>query len=102
MAEEDAGYGAIRALDPETGERKWEFKMREVSESGLLTTAGDVLFSGSIEGNLVALDVETGELLWRKNLGARADNSPITYLVDGEQYLSVKAGLTLLTFGLRE
>ena len=102
MAEEDAGYGAIRALDPETGERKWEFKMREVSESGLLTTAGDVLFSGSIEGNFMALDVETGKLLWRKNLGARTDNSPITYLVDGKQYVSVKAGLTLLTFGLRE
>ena len=102
LAEEDAGYGAIRALDPETGDREWEFKMSEVSESGLLTTAGDVLFSGSLEGNLMALDVRTGELLWRKNLGARMDNSPITYLVDGKQYVSVKAGLTLLTFGLRE
>ena len=76
--------------------------MREVSESGLLTTAGDVLFSGSMEGNFMALDVETGKLLWRKNLGARTDNSPITYLVDGKQYVSVKAGLILSTFGLRE
>ena len=51
--------------------------MREVSESGLLTTAGDVLFSGSIEGNLMALDVETGKLLWRKK--PRRSSGQLTY-----------------------
>ena len=99
---EDIGYGAIRALDPETGERKWEFKMTEISESGLLTTAGDLLFSGNFEGNFMALDAETGKLLWRTLLGARIDNSPISYMVDGKQYVSVKSGLTLFTFGLRD
>ncbi len=98
----DPGYGAIRALDPETGERKWEFKMSEISESGLLTTASDLLFSGNFEGNFMALDAENGKLLWRTLLGARVDNSPITYLVDGKQYVSVKSGLTLFTFGLKD
>ena len=76
--------------------------MSEISESGLLTTASDLLFSGNFEGNFMALDAENGKLLWRTLLGARVDNSPITYLVDGKQYVSVKSGLTLFTFGLKD
>ena len=102
MSEEDVGYGAVRALDPRTGELKWEFKTTEMSESGLLSTAGDVLFSGSFEGNFVALDAYTGKQLWRKSLGGRVTNSTITYLADGKQYVSVVAGHSLFTFGLKE
>ncbi len=102
MSEEDVGYGAVRALDPRTGELKWEFKTTEMSESGLLSTAGDVLFSGSVEGNLVALDAHTGKQLWRTSLGGRMSNSAITYLADGKQYVSVTAGHSLFTFGLKE
>lgn len=102
VEDEEPGYGAVRALDPETGDVEWEFKMAEVSESGLMSTAGDVLFSGSMEGHFVALNVRNGELLWRVNLGGRMTNSPITYMVDGKQYVSVGAGHSLFTFGLKE
>ena len=102
MSQGDVGYGAVRALDPRTGELKWEFKTTEISESGLLSTAGDVLFSGSFEGNFVALDAHTGKQLWRTSLGGRMTNSTITYLADGKQYVSVAAGHSLFTFGLRE
>ena len=102
MSQGDVGYGAVRALDPRTGELKWEFKMTEISESGLLSTAGDVLFSGSYEGNFVALDAHSGKQLWRTSLGGRMTNSVVTYLADGKQYVSVAAGHSLFTFGLRE
>ncbi|MCP5120655.1 MAG: PQQ-binding-like beta-propeller repeat protein, partial [bacterium] len=100
LKDEEPGYGAVRALDPETGDVEWEFKMVEVSESGLISTAGDVLFSGSMEGHFVALDTHNGELLWRVSLGGRMTNSPITYMVNGKQYVSVGAGHSLFTFAL--
>ena len=102
LVEEDPGYGAVRALDPETGEQKWEFKMTNVTESGLLSTKGDVLFSGDIEGHFFALDAFSGELLWKVNLGGRVISSPITYLVGGKQQVSIAAGHSLYTFGLKE
>ncbi|HUG80881.1 MAG TPA: PQQ-dependent dehydrogenase, methanol/ethanol family [Bryobacterales bacterium] len=102
VEDEETGFGAIRALDPRTGERKWEFKMTGVSESGLISTAGDVIFSGSMEGHFLAVDVDEGKLLWRTNLGGRMANSPITYLAKGKQLVSVASGHSLFTFGLRE
>jgi alcohol dehydrogenase (cytochrome c) len=102
MVDEVPGYGAIRALDPETGEREWEFKLANVSESGLISTAGDVLFSGSMEGHFLALDIHNGKLLWRVNLGGRIANTPITYLSNGKQQVSVASGNSLFTFGLKE
>ena len=100
--EGEPGYGAVRALDPETGEMEWEFRMVEVTNSGLLSTAGLVLFSGSNEGHFFALDAHNGNELWRTNLGGRAFASPITYLVDGKQHVSIAAGNSLYTFVLGE
>ena len=102
VKDEETGFGAIRALDPLTAEKKWEFKMTGVTESGLLSTAGDVLFSGSMEGHFIALDVNDGKLLWRKYLGGRMANSAITYQVRGKQHVSVAAGHALFTFALEE
>jgi outer membrane protein assembly factor BamB len=96
----DAGYGAIKALNPMTGEKVWEFKMTDVSDSGLLTTATNVLFSGSREGSFFALDARTGNLLWKRNLGGGAFSSPITYSVEGKQYVSIAVGQALFTFTL--
>ena len=97
----DPGYGAVRALDAKTGKRKWEYKMTSVTEGGILTTAGDVLFSGNMEGHFFVLDVSSGKLLWRTNLGGRVISSPITYLVDGKQHISITAGHSLYTFALQ-
>ncbi|MGH8636987.1 MAG: pyrroloquinoline quinone-dependent dehydrogenase, partial [Burkholderiales bacterium] len=84
---EEEGYGAIRALDPKTGEKKWEFKMVSFTESGVLSTAGDLVFAGGMEGNFVALDARTGERLWHVNLGGPNASGPISYAVNNKQYI---------------
>jgi alcohol dehydrogenase (cytochrome c) len=102
VEDEEIGYGAVRALDPTTGNLEWEFKMTGVTESGLLSTAGDVVFSGSMEGHFMALDAKTGALLWRVNLGGRMANTPISYEAGGKQRVTVASGHSLFTFGLKE
>jgi alcohol dehydrogenase (cytochrome c) len=98
---EDEGYGAIRAIDPKTGARKWEFKMADVSASGILTTASDVLFAGGREGYFWALDARTGAELWKANVGGEVASGPMTYSVNGRQYVSISAGNALFTYALR-
>jgi alcohol dehydrogenase (cytochrome c) len=97
---EEEGYGAVRAIDPRTGEKKWDFKMVDYTESGVLTTAADVLFSGGREGYFFALDARNGELLWKVNLGGTVSSGPMTYAVDGKQYVAVSADGALFVFGL--
>jgi len=94
------GYGVVRALNPATGEKVWDYKMRDVSDAGILTTASDLLFSGNREGYFFALDAKTGKELWKCYLGSQVAASPITYTVDGVQYVSIAAGHSLFTFGL--
>jgi outer membrane protein assembly factor BamB len=74
--------------------------MSDVSDSGLLTTATDLLFSGNREGHFFALDARDGKLLWTRYLGGQVANSPITWAVDGKQYVSVASGHGVFTFGL--
>jgi alcohol dehydrogenase (cytochrome c) len=99
---EDEGYGAVHAMDPKTGERKWEFKMADVTESGILTTASDVLFVGGREGNFFALNARTGSMLWKAALGGNIASGPISYSVNGRQYIAVAAGNSLFAFALRQ
>ena len=99
---EDEGYGAVSAFDPKTGERKWEFKMTDITWAGVLTTASDLLFSGGREGYFFALDDRTGKLLWKASLGGQVNSGPMTYEVGGKQYVAVSAGQALFTFALRE
>ena len=98
----EVGSGAVIAVDPRTGERKWKFDQFDVTDSGILTTASDLLFTGGREGYFYALDAKSGELLWKASLGGQVVAAPITFEVDGRQYVSVIAGHTLVTFGLRE
>ncbi len=98
---EDEGYGAVRAIDPKTGEQKWEFKMLDVTDAGILTTATDLLFSGGREGYFYALDGRTGELLWRANVGGGVASGPMSYAVNGRQFISVTAGNSLLVYALK-
>jgi alcohol dehydrogenase (cytochrome c) len=99
---DEVGHGAVIALDPQTGEEKWKFGQFDVSDSGMLTTASDLLFTGGREGYFHALDARTGELLWKASLGAQIVMAPITFMMNGEQYVSVISGHTLVTFGLRD
>jgi len=96
----DDAYGAIRALDATTGKMKWEFRLHSPSWVGTLATAGGVVFSGSDEGNFFALDAETGKPLWDIQLGASIRSNPVTYAVDGKQYVFVTAGTTYFVFAL--
>jgi alcohol dehydrogenase (cytochrome c) len=99
---EDEGYGAIRALDPKTGEKKWDFKMVSYTESGVLSTGGDLVFAGGVEGNFVGLDARTGELLWHVNLGGPSASGPISYAVNGKQYIVGTGAGSMFVFGLPE
>lgn len=93
-------YGALRAIDPASGKVKWEWKHPSPTWSGVLSTAGGVVFTGDAEGNFIALDAANGKALWHFQCGASVYSSPMTYAVDGKQYVAVAAGSALFTFGL--
>ena len=97
----EVGSGATVAIDPRTGKRAWTFPQFDVTDAGMLTTASDLLFTGGREGYFYALDAKTGKELWKANLGGSIVMAPITYRIDGQQYVSVISGHTLVTFALR-
>jgi alcohol dehydrogenase (cytochrome c) len=99
---EEEGYGVVRAFDPRTLDQKWEFKMNDITWAGVLSTAGDVVFSGGREGYFYALDGRTGALLWKIALGGQVNSGPMSYSVNGRQYIAVNAGTSLFTFALRQ
>jgi outer membrane protein assembly factor BamB len=76
--------------------------MTDVTDSGVLTTASDLLFTGGREGYFYALNARTGQVLWNASLGGQIAAGPITYGLNGKQYISIAAGHSLFTFGLRE
>jgi alcohol dehydrogenase (cytochrome c) len=88
----------IQAIDYKTGDIKWSHKWDGNVRSGLLSTAGNLLFAGGPSQDLVALNATTGEALWHARLNAGVSNGPITYEMDGLQYLVVSAGDTLWAF----
>lgn len=96
----EVGFASLKAMDPQTGEEVWSFDQFDVSDSGMLTTATDLLFTGGREGYFHAIDARTGELLWTINLGGQIVMAPVTYSVDGVQYVSVISGHALSTFAL--
>ncbi|MBV9769329.1 MAG: PQQ-dependent dehydrogenase, methanol/ethanol family [Bryobacterales bacterium] len=98
----EEGYGAVRAIDPLTGQRRWEFKMNDVTDAGVLSTASNLVFSGGREGYFFALDARSGELLWKATLGGVVASGPMTYSVNGRQYVAVAAGHSLFSFALRK
>jgi alcohol dehydrogenase (cytochrome c) len=95
------GHGAVVALDPATGARVWTFRMYDLTDSGVLSTASNLVFAGGRDGYFQALDARTGALLWRSSLGAPIRSGPISYAVDGRQFVSVIAGHVLAAYALR-
>ncbi len=96
----DQASGAIRALEVDTGKMKWEFRLQSPPRSGMLATAGGVVFGGSTEGNFYALDVLTGKPLWDFQTGGFISANPISFLIDGQQRVAIAAGHSLFVFGL--
>ena len=100
---EPAASAGIKALDPETGKTVWDFKIFQGSSTnGVLATAGNVLVGAIRDGNVVALDAKTGRHLWHFQTGASLAASPMSYAVNGRQFIAVSAGNTLYAFALPE
>jgi len=103
VAIDEPSKAAIKAIDAATGTVKWQAPVSRGSlAAGVLATAGGVLFSSSSEGHLMALDSKTGQQLWRMQTGGTISSSPISYSVDGKQFVAVSAGGVLYSFGLPE
>ncbi len=96
----DQDVTSIRALDAVTGKRVWNFEMVGDSWTGVLATAGNLVFSADAEGNFFALNATTGENLWHINLGSALRSNPMTYAVDGHQYVADSSGNSLFVFEL--
>jgi alcohol dehydrogenase (cytochrome c) len=94
-------YGAVRALEVATGQLRWEYRLHSPSHSGLMTTAGGLVF-GSNGSSFFALDAQKGSLLWRFETGGGGgiDANPISYMNAGKQYVAIAAGHALLVFSL--
>ena len=88
----DDHIGSLKAVDPMTGEWKWEYKNDAPLWSGVMTTAGGLVFFGTPEGEFIALDDETGEKLWSFQTGSGIVGQPITWEQDGEQYVAIMSG----------
>ena len=113
-----AGYAALRAVDPLTGQKKWEYRFppsdfgltgvsptrggQGISLSGgVTTTASNLLFTGDNEGNFIVFDSRSGKPLWHYQGGSPFwGSAPVTYMLDQKQHVVVSAGLTLTDFAL--
>jgi alcohol dehydrogenase (cytochrome c) len=92
--------GALRAIDPTTGERKWEIAYGDAGWAGVLATAGGVVFSGDHDGSFFAADSITGQRLFQFQTGATIYAPPTTYAIDGRQYVVIPSGADLTAFAL--
>jgi alcohol dehydrogenase (cytochrome c) len=89
------------AFDPETMKVQWKFELAQNGLApGVLSTAGGVVFSASAEGNFTALDAKTGKPLWTFAAGGNIPSSPMSYSVDGKQYVAISSANVLYTFAL--
>jgi PQQ-dependent dehydrogenase (methanol/ethanol family) len=91
----------VMAIDPETGKVQWKFELSQAAlPPGLLATAGNVVFAATTEGSFIALDAVSGKLLWRYNTGGALAASPISYAVDGRQYVAISGTGAVFSFAL--
>ncbi|MBI1789259.1 MAG: PQQ-dependent dehydrogenase, methanol/ethanol family [Acidobacteria bacterium] len=97
---DEPGHGAIRALNPRTGDKVWEYRLHTKPWAGVLSTAGKLVFGGSDEGHFFALDAESGKEVWRLNTGGVIRANPVSFLSRGKQVVAVAAGNAIFTFAL--
>ena len=88
----ETASGMLLAWDPLKNEARWMVNHAYRWNAGVLTTAGGLVFQGNAEGTLVAYNAETGENLWESSVGSGVIAPPVTYIVDGKQYLSIAVG----------
>ncbi|MDX1563632.1 MAG: PQQ-binding-like beta-propeller repeat protein, partial [Gammaproteobacteria bacterium] len=83
--------GFLVAWDPVTQQERWRVHFSTIENSGVLATAGNLVFHGTQNGDFAAHDARTGEILWQTET-LRTMGSPVTYEIDGRQYISIMAG----------
>jgi PQQ-dependent dehydrogenase (methanol/ethanol family) len=88
----DGNYGRLEAIDLETHEPVWTVRQRAPQTSGVLATAGDLVFAASFDRNLRAYDAHNGRMLWETRLNDVSSSSPISYAVDDKQYIAIVVG----------
>jgi alcohol dehydrogenase (cytochrome c) len=91
-ADWNKGYGQLVGFDASSGQKLWTVKAPSPFTSGVLTTGGDLAFAGTPEGDFKAYDIKTGEELWSYQTGSGIVGSPITYTVNGKQYVAIPSG----------
>ena len=96
----EESWGKVLALDPSSGAIKWEHRVLTPPWGGVMATAGNLVFGGTLEGMVFALNATTGERLWTFSANGPVFASPISYLANGKQYVSIPAGDVIVTFGL--
>ncbi|NBQ49045.1 MAG: PQQ-dependent dehydrogenase, methanol/ethanol family, partial [Marivivens sp.] len=84
--------GSLKAIDPDSGDIKWEYRNEAPLWGGVMTTAGGLVFFGTPEGKFIALNDETGEEVWSFQTGSGIVGQPVTWEMDGAQYVSVVSG----------
>jgi len=96
----EESWGKVVAIDPLSGETKWEHKVISPPWGGVMSTAGNLVFGGTVEGLVFALDARTGDWLWHFFANDRVYASPISFLANGKQHVSLAVGDVLMTFAL--
>ncbi|MCZ2146862.1 MAG: PQQ-dependent dehydrogenase, methanol/ethanol family [Bryobacterales bacterium] len=86
-------FGKVMAIRADTGEPAWEVKTRTPMATGMLATAGNLLFTGNAEGSFQAFDAEKGALLWSYQTGSGMRGAPIAFRMDGRQYVAIASGM---------
>jgi alcohol dehydrogenase (cytochrome c) len=97
---DEKDWGVLKALDPLTGQARWDFKFHRAGWAGTLSTEGGLIFAGDEDGYFLAFDARDGKLLWKVNTGSAIATSPMTYMVNGKQYVTLPSGAAVLTFSL--
>jgi alcohol dehydrogenase (cytochrome c) len=93
--------GVVKALDAVTGAVRWQFDLFAPAYSGVMSTAGGLVFGGTREGSIFALDAETGQPLWRFMTGAPIAADPVSFAIDGRQHVALSAGQAVFVFALQ-
>ena len=97
------GKGVIDAIDYQTGKIRWSHEVGEGgSGAGVMTTASGLTITGDSHGNLLALETSSGKTLWHAGTGSPMQSSPISYELDGRQYIVTSSGGVLFSWALPE
>jgi alcohol dehydrogenase (cytochrome c) len=96
----EESWGKVIAIQPTSGDIQWEYKVVTPPWGGVMSTAGNLVFGGTIEGNVFALDAETGKVLWRFLGNDRVYGTAMSYLSRGKQQVSIPVGDVLITFSI--